>query len=317
MDIMDDKMDKTLVSVIIATYNRASLLERAIKSVLNQTFKNFELIIVDDGSTDNTCELVNQFIQIDSRVKYIWQENSGGPAKPRNMGIRKAKGEYITILDSDDEILPEKLEKQVNKFQSEPENVGVVYCGIKYVSKNGKCRTKKVIPSLKGNLFVKLLQDSFLGYSTLLIKKECFQKSGLFDNTLPSGEDWDMWIRISKNYEFDYVPEALSIYNIHGKQISADFKDTIEGFKRILDKYKADISRFPSIYSDHLIRIGIFCCINGDLSTGQKYFSESIKIKPYQIKAYLNFIFLKITPGLYKRILVYIFRRFTLTGFFS
>lgn len=310
------KMDKPMISVVIPTYNRASLLKRAINSVLSQTFQNFELIIVDDGSTDNTKELVNAFIQKDSRIKYIWRENSGGPSKPRNLGIRNSRGKYISVLDSDDEILPEKLEKQVKKFETVSEDTGVVYSGFKCISKNEKYKNKTIIPKLKGNIFTKLLHGNFIGNVTPLVKKECFQKSGLYDNNVSTGEDWDMWIRISKYYEFDFVPETLAIYHVHGKQVSANFNDTIDGFKAILEKYKVDMSRYPAIHSENLIRIGIFYCINGDLKMGQDYFSKSIKIKPYQIKAYLNIFFLKIAPDLYRNMLFFIIRRFTLTGMF-
>lgn len=309
-------MDKPLISVIIPTYNRALLLKRTVNSVLNQTLEDFELIIVDDGSTDNTKELVHDLMKKDSRVKYLWQENSGGPSEPRNLGIRNSNGDFISVLDSDDEILPEKLEKQINKFQSVPENIGVIYCGFKYVSKNGKEKIKTITPKLKGHIFTKLLRGNFIGDVTPLVKKECFENSGVYDGSVSTGENWDIWIRISKNYEFDFVKDTLAIYHIHGEQVSASFNDTIEGFKAILEKYKAEIAKYPSIHSEHLIRIGIFHCINGNLKEGQRYFKESTNIKPYQIKAHLNIFFLKISPGLYRSILIYIARRFTLTGMF-
>ena len=104
-----------LVSVIIPTYNRAKLLKRAIESVLNQTFQDFELIVVDDGSTDDTKEIVKSFNN--QKIIYIYQENFGGAALPKNVGIKMAQGKYIAILDSDDEWLPEKLQKQVTLFE--------------------------------------------------------------------------------------------------------------------------------------------------------------------------------------------------------
>ena len=120
-------MNRPKVSIIIPTYNRAKLLSRAIKSVLDQTFKDFELIIVDDGSTDNTKGVVEEFQKKDSRIKYIWQENSGAPAKPKNTGIRQARGEYVAFLDDDDEWFPKKLEKQIELFE---DNIGFVGCNI-------------------------------------------------------------------------------------------------------------------------------------------------------------------------------------------
>ena len=119
--------EKPTVSVIIPTYNRAKLLPRAIKSVLNQTFKDFEVIIVDDGSTDNTEEVINEFQKHNKRIKYIRHEKNKGAAAARNTGIKIAQGEYIAFQDSDDEWLPNKLEKQMEIFESAPAEIGVVY----------------------------------------------------------------------------------------------------------------------------------------------------------------------------------------------
>ena len=121
---------KPLVSVVIPTWNRAGLIVRAINSVLSQTYSNWELIIVDDGSTDNTDEVVKKFQENDTRIRFIKHEkNSGGNSVPKNIGIKNAAGEYIAFLDSDDEYLPEKMEKQINLFnKSEIKNLGFVGC---------------------------------------------------------------------------------------------------------------------------------------------------------------------------------------------
>jgi len=115
------------ISVISPTYNRAHLITRAVHSVLNQTYQDFEYIVVDDASTDNTEEVIKGFK--DERIKYIKHEKNRGPSAARNTGIKAAKGEYIGFLDSDDEWLPEQAEKQVSKFLESPDNVGVIYCG--------------------------------------------------------------------------------------------------------------------------------------------------------------------------------------------
>lgn len=307
-------MKKPAVSVIIATYNRAYIISRAINSILDQTFQNFELIIVDDGSIDSTNELITKLMKKDSRIKYIKNKKNLGQPKSRNEGIKIAQGEYIGFLDDDDEWLPHKLEKQINKFQSVPENVGLIYCGLRYIHEN-KNMPKIIIPKLRGNLFTNILKENFFGSSTPLIKKECFNKSGFFDGNFLSGEDWDMWIKISKNYEIDCVPEALTLYHVHGNQMSANFRDTIEGFEKILEKHSADIHKYPSVYSAHLFRLGIFHCLNGDFKCGQKYFSKSIKIKP-QMKVYLNIFLLKIAPTKYKKMLIFLMKKFTVTGLF-
>lgn len=126
-------MNKNIsVSVILPAYNSSSFIGETIDSVLNQTFKNFELIVVDDGSTDKTKEIIEEFIKKDERVKYFYQKNSGGPSKPKNFGISKAKGKYIAFLDHDDIWISDKLEKQLSSFkENKSNNLGIVSCYVK------------------------------------------------------------------------------------------------------------------------------------------------------------------------------------------
>ncbi len=137
---MRDKFDAPLISVVLPTFNRKRLLPRAINSVLNQTYKNLELIIIDDGSTDNTEEIVKAYS--DTRIRYCKQKLNRGGSAARNAGIKLAKGELISFQDSDDEWLPEKLERQVRKFSEVGDDVGVIYCGYESVFE----RTKEVLP---------------------------------------------------------------------------------------------------------------------------------------------------------------------------
>jgi len=124
------------VSVIISTYNRAHLIGRAIQSVLNQTYQDFEVIVVDDGSTDNTEEIVKSFN--DPRIRYIRHEKNKGAAAARNTGIKAARGKYIAFQDSDDEWLPEKLEKQMKVFENAPPEAGVVYTDMQRINEDGE-----------------------------------------------------------------------------------------------------------------------------------------------------------------------------------
>ncbi len=215
------------VSVIIPTYNRADLLPRAISSVLNQTFKNFELLIIDDGSTDDTKKVVDQFIEKDARIAYIWQKNSGGPANPRNVGVEKAAGEFIAFLDSDDEWLAEKLEKQLLVFEKTNfANVGFVGCNATIIETVGKDKIKKTEYKIKysGKVFNTILAGNFIWSCTnILIKKEALIQTGAFDTKLKYLDDWDMWIRVSKNYEFDFVDYPLFNYYIHRTNITKNF----------------------------------------------------------------------------------------------
>lgn len=208
------------VSVIIPTYNRAEYLSRTINSVLKQTFSDWELLIVDDGSADNTFDVVKEFTDKDERIKYFYQKNSGGPSSPRNTGLEKAQGEFIAFLDSDDEWFPEKLQKQIDFFtNNQNPKLGVLACFV-YVKENktGELTLKKD-NYFKGNVINKLVNNNFLFTSSCVMTKLSILKEiGLFDLQFKVGEDWDIWLRISEaGYEFDFVPEYLVNYFVHDK----------------------------------------------------------------------------------------------------
>jgi len=231
------KIEKiSMVSVIIPTYNRAHLIGRAVQSVLNQTHRDFEIIIIDDGSTDKTLETINRFD--DSRIKYIRHLNNKGAAAARNTGIRAAKGEYIAFLDSDDEWLPEKLEEQIKIIEGTPAEIGVIYAGCRRIMK-GK---EYYIPSSRiaekeGRIFNTILRFYIIYMSSVIVKSDVFRKLGLFDESLPPLEDWDLWIRISKQYFFKYVDKPLVISHYTLGSISTYRKNCFKAAKLILKKH--------------------------------------------------------------------------------
>ena len=183
------------VSVIITTYNRAHVLGRSIQSVLNQTFQDFELIIVDDASTDNTGSLVKRFRS--KKIKYIrHQVNQGGSVAP-NTGLRLAKGDYIAFQDDDDEWMPEKLERQMKVICAAPPEVGVVYTKFIQYDRFGDYVPLHKIAKKEGYLFKQLLDECFIQWQTALIKKECFDKVGLINENILFARDWDLLLRIS------------------------------------------------------------------------------------------------------------------------
>lgn len=188
------KSEYPLVSVIIPTHKRAHLLRRAIKSVLSQTWQDYELIVVDDASGDGTPDVIASFH--DRRIKYVRHEmNRGGPAA-RNTGIGMARGRYIALLDDDDEWHATKLEKQINAFKEAANGVGFIYSGFEVRDENGEV-VGTTLPAHRGNLHMNLLQRNMIGGSSVpLIKRECFDKVGFFDESLTSCQDWDMWMRI-------------------------------------------------------------------------------------------------------------------------
>ena len=185
------------VSVVIPTYNREQLIGRSIKSVLSQTYQDFEIIIVDDGSTDNTEEVVSSFN--DERIRCVRHGTNKGEAAARNTGIKVARGEYIASQDSDDEWLPGKLAKQIELFENTLSKVGVVYTGFWKIENNEKTYIPfSWVNQREGDIHKELLKGNFIGSPATLVRKECFKKAGMFDEKLSHLVDWEMWLRIDR-----------------------------------------------------------------------------------------------------------------------
>jgi len=208
-----------LVSVIIPTYNRSGMLEQALRSVYAQTFKDFELIVVDDGSTDNTAKVMEKYAR---QIKYLPKKN-GGVASARNLGLKAATGDLVAWLDDDDYFLPDKLEKQVKYMALHPE-VGLVYTGMLMIDTTGihQTRTYIIPPHYKSCSEIRnvLARNCFFGNSTVMMRKECFDRAGFFDENLKHTVDYDMWLRVAAYFRFGCVPEVLAVYRWHGRQIS-------------------------------------------------------------------------------------------------
>ena len=234
-----------LVTVVIPTYNRADMVKTAIDSVLAQTFNDYEIIVVDDCSVDHTREIVASY---GDKVKFIQLDaNSGSSAKPRNTAIREARGKYIALLDSDDMWMPTYLEKVVAKFEASPDSVGLVYARVLRVAReSGVDNTQALYPDnmLRGNLWPLILSSCVCATTASLIKKSCFDKVGLFDESDDIGVHWEMWIRIAKHYEFDYVPEELAVNLLH--EVCESNKDQRGRADNILSKHASDYAKYPA-----------------------------------------------------------------------
>ncbi|WP_342259560.1 glycosyltransferase family 2 protein [Candidatus Tisiphia endosymbiont of Metellina segmentata] len=198
-----------IVSVIIPTYNREQFIGEAIRSVLGQSFTNFEVIVVDDGSSDNTKEVIKIFK--DPRVYYYYQENKGR-ASARNYAILLSRGKYITFLDSDDLYISSKLELQVNYLDSHP-NVSMIYTSANCIDEVGNFLKHRYNASSSGYLYQEIVffVPLTITLPTVMVRKEVFDHVGYFDEKMHRFEDTDMWRRISKIYEIDAIP----IYSCH------------------------------------------------------------------------------------------------------
>lgn len=230
---MEPTTDK--VSVVIPSYNRSELLKAAIASLKSQTYRNMEIIIVDDCSTDNTPLVVKEMN--DTRITYIQHEKNKGGAEARNTGIRHATGKYISFLDSDDQWLPEKLSLQMQVFQNNPE-AGVVYTGVKVVDNERMIR--EIIPENKGDILKFLIKSNCIDTtSSVMVKKDLLDRIGGFDPDIPSCQDWDLYLRLAQITEFDFVRESLVLFYQHpGERITTDKLARLNGHLHIFNKFK-------------------------------------------------------------------------------
>ena len=296
------------VSVIIPTYNRADLLPRAIDSALNQTYKDFELIIVDDGSTDNTKKIVEEYQKKDERIKYLWEENSSGPARPYNLALKQCQGEYIAFLDSDDVWLPEKLEKQIAIFEEYDGkiNLGLVICEAYVVDLDRNDIGRLTFPyneNLLGPEKFGLFFEKFgiISLSCVVIKKEVFKNIGYFDEKFKVSADVDIYSRILKNSPIYFLKEPLVKYTQSDRSLSNEqfWIKQMPEYKYFLEKYEDDFKKSPEAKSRFLRNIGTFYTLNNNSRMARKYFKEAIKNNPLSLRLYFQY-FLSFFPKIYK-----------------
>lgn len=272
-------------------------------SALEQTCRNIEIIVVDDGSTDNTKELVTRLGS--PVVRYIGDGINRGAAAARNVGIGQARGEFIAFLDDDDEWLPSKLQKQLDKFGACRATVGVVYAGSSVVSaRSGQTIHSFTCRHSPGHKDIDFLRTVTFSSSVPLIRRSCFQVVGLFDESLPGSQDRDMWIRLAGRYEFEFIPEVLVRRYIHGEQITTNLKKKIEAKEKIYSKYYSVLVRHPDIMADHLWRIGILYCVDDRSWRGMGCFFRAILHSPARRDLYKDFFLSFAAPQKHRTLLL-------------
>ena len=243
------------ITVIIPAYNSGKFISQAVQSVLEQDCAPYEVLVIDDGSTDDTKAVLSQF---DKSIKYFYQENRG-PSSARNMGINMAKGEYIAFLDADDLWAPGKLEVQLEFLESH-RDIGLVFSDIEQFDEEKilerPCIAEQVFEPGKATqvplreAFVKLLIKNFIPTNTVMVRRECFKKAGLFDEGLRIVEDRDMWLRIAAHFKVARIPLVLCKRRLHGSNISGDQERYISSLITVLEK---NLCLFPDLVPSSLV----------------------------------------------------------------
>ena len=232
----------TLVSVVIPTHNRSQYIERAIASVLGQTYADLEAIVVDDGSTDDTAQVVEACARKDSRVRLIEHGRRKGAQGARNTGIFAAAGKWIAFLDSDDEWLRDSLALRLQL--AEKGRLPVVHSEC-YVVNQGSTELRRFgLPTLQGWVYQALLRKPGTVFPSLLVLKECLKRIGYLDDSIVSYQEWDTSIRLAKHYPFGFVPEPTFIYDCrHSDTISKNLLREAKGYEQVFTKHFWSIFR--------------------------------------------------------------------------
>lgn len=249
---MDNSSNK-LISVQICTYNRANLIKEAIQSVLDQTYENFEIIIIDDASTDNTEEVVKSFF--DSRIKYFKNEKNLGIAKSRNLAVQKCSGEYIAILDSDDFWNDsKKLEKQIH-FLENNSLVGIIGTQAFKINLKGN-----IVGKLKKELKDKdirkkiLLTNQFVN-SSVLIRKRVIEEFGGYDENLSGIEDYDLFLKIGQKYQFQNLASFSTSYRIGNESYSSNRKKIAQYHSQLIRKNQKNYPNYTRALFKSYLRL--------------------------------------------------------------
>lgn len=258
----------TRVSVVLPTYNRDSVLEGAIESVLAQSYADLELIVVDGGSTDGTRAVVESFA--DSRINYLRRDDPEGPSAARNAGIRAAEGDAVAFIDSDDRWRVDKLETQV----AELEPHSVVYTAItkdygQPLHRGGE--TGEVSDAVR-----RMAVPTYT--STLLVTPEAFEHCGGFDESLPCFEDWELCLRLAREYTFSYVDEPLVVKGTGGDNTSADPDRLAAAIRHLGREYDLPDGTWARLLAD----AGVTYCEAGRFREGRPYLRRSLRHDPYQ-----------------------------------
>lgn len=277
------------ISAIIPTYNRPEMLLSAVGSVLNQTFQDFELIVVDDASGGQIQDILTVFN--DPRIKYIRHKANRGEAASRNTGIIHSQGEFIGFLDDDDQWLPGKLRLQFDLLEKSSPKIGGVYSSFFTIDMENGITLGQWVPKKRGDIYEDMKLDNFVGTtSTVLLRRECFNRAGLFDEDIAYGLDYDMWIRISKEFHFDYIKIPLVKYYFHKNQISKNLEIRSRGREALLRKHRYFFTSNKKAYTNHLLELGLLYRNQQEIGRAKAAYLKAIRIYPTQVSNYTGLI---------------------------
>ena len=271
------------VSVVVPAYNRAKMLPAAIDGVVAQSLADWEALIVDDASNDATRSVVEAYR--DSRIKYLRHESNRGAAAARNTGMQVARGEYIAFLDSDDYWRPDKLALQVERLQSSPPDVGLVYTDVLYEHPDGT--TKRYgfggREPLEGWVFNELINHFVIRTSTVMIRREVMEAVGLFDESIISGQDLLYFASIAHRFQVSAIDDTLSIMRVHDSNLHLDLSKSryqLEAAYKICDAFGLPPKAMAKTLSRCHLHYGMYLLQTGQAREARPHFATVLRLYP-------------------------------------
>lgn len=264
------------VSVVIPTCNRPALLKRAINSVLAQTYQDFEIIVVDDGMKERSESVTLAFD--DARIRYLKNETSLGGGGTRNRGIKNAHASFIAFLDDDDEWLPEKLSVQMEQFADTSTDVGFCFTGARIETDDG-VETTTAKEGVNDLSEIALLRFKGFLTTTLIVKRAVFDDVGFFDETLPSHQEAELIIRITRKYKGLGINRPLIVMNMHTHEhIGGDLSRRIRGKEMVLEKHAVLYAKYPHALAQQYFWLALWCRDSGDIAKAKTYFWKAFRL---------------------------------------
>jgi len=264
------------VSIIIPTCNRPEFLKRAIRSVLAQTYQDFEIVVIDDGTEERAESVVAGFH--DPRIRYLKNETRLGGGGTRNRGIKKVRAPFIAFLDDDDEWLPEKLEVQMSQFVNTPQDVGFCFTGAR-IETDERVEITSAMNGINDLSMTALLRFKGFLTSTLIVKRAVFDDAGLFDESLPSHQEAELILRITRKYKGLGIDRPLIIMDMRAHDhIGGDLARRIRGKELVLLKHAALYAKHPRALSQQYFWLALWCRDSGDKAKARSYFWKAFRL---------------------------------------
>jgi glycosyltransferase involved in cell wall biosynthesis len=298
------------VSVIIPCHNYGHYLARAVDSVLAQTLRDFELIVVDDGSSDNTKQVAQGYAGR-GLLRFFHSTDNRGPSAARNLGIKNAAGEYLVFLDADDAIAPDKLARQADFLDKNPD-AALVYCDVEFIDETKLAR--RYSPSViarygkmpQGDVFLELLEGGFMPLNSVMVRAACVASAGMFDESARAMEDWDLWLRICRTGRAGYIDSVLASVFFHKGRASLDADRMFRGWEHMLAKHREDYLPHPRIHSRWYYSLGIHFYKQGLMQRGRADFFNALRFSSgqglfFKSKCLAQWLVSFFGPSLYRR----------------